>query len=46
MGVGALEHAGKVRWITARKIVWAWLLTIPVTALCSAIVYLLFSVVF
>jgi PiT family inorganic phosphate transporter len=39
MGVGALENAGKVRWITARKIAWAWFLTIPLTALCSAVVY-------
>lgn len=46
MGVGAVEHAGKVRWITARKIVWAWFLTIPITALCAAIIYLLFSVIF
>jgi len=39
MGVGAVEHAAKVRWITARKIVWAWILTIPLTALCAALTY-------
>jgi inorganic phosphate transporter, PiT family len=46
MGVGALENAGKVRWITARKIVWAWFLTIPITALCSALAYFVGTLVF
>jgi inorganic phosphate transporter, PiT family len=46
MGVGTLENAGKVRWITARKIVWAWLLTIPLTALCAALVYYLYVLFF
>lgn len=41
MGVGAVEHAAKVRWITARKILWAWILTIPTTAFFAASVYLL-----
>lgn len=35
MGVGAVESAAKVRWITARTIVWAWFLTIPATGLCA-----------
>jgi inorganic phosphate transporter, PiT family len=43
MGVGALENAGRVRWITARKIVWAWLLTIPLTAACASLAYFLYS---
>jgi PiT family inorganic phosphate transporter len=37
MGVGAVESAAKVRWITARTIVWAWLLTIPATGACAAL---------
>ncbi len=41
MGVGAVEQAGKVRWVTARRIVWAWIITIPATATCSAICYLI-----
>lgn len=41
MGVGAVENASKVRWNTARKILWAWILTIPLTAIYTAIVYLL-----
>jgi PiT family inorganic phosphate transporter len=44
MGVGAVEQAGKVRWVTARKIVWAWFLTIPLTALCAGACYSLMYV--
>jgi PiT family inorganic phosphate transporter len=40
MGVGAVEHAAKVRWITARKIVWAWILTIPTAAVFAGLSYL------
>jgi PiT family inorganic phosphate transporter len=40
MGVGTVERASAVRWVTARRIVWAWLLTIPFTAACSALSYL------
>ncbi len=45
MGVGAVEHAGSVRWITARRIVWAWIITIPLTAACSALSYLVITVI-
>jgi PiT family inorganic phosphate transporter len=44
MGVGAIEHVGKVRWITARKIAWAWFLTIPLTAICSAGSFILLKI--
>jgi PiT family inorganic phosphate transporter len=40
MGVGAVEQAGKVRWVTARRIVWAWIITLPATAACAALSYL------
>jgi Phosphate/sulphate permeases len=39
MGVGAVESAAKVRWVTARTIVWAWVLTIPATAACAAVCF-------
>ena len=39
MGVGAVEHAAKVRWITARKILWAWILTIPTAAIFAGLSY-------
>jgi inorganic phosphate transporter, PiT family len=45
MGVGTVEGAKNVRWVTARKILWAWLLTIPLTAGCSALVYGLVALV-
>jgi PiT family inorganic phosphate transporter len=32
MGVGATQGAGSVRWSVARRIMWAWILTIPVAA--------------
>ncbi len=40
MGVGAVEHAASVRWIVARKIVWAWILTIPASAMFAGLAYL------
>lgn len=43
MGVGGVQHAGSVRWVTARRIVWAWLITIPLTAACSALSYLIIT---
>ena len=43
MGVGTVKQAAKVRWITARKIIWAWFLTIPLTAVCAGISYRLIS---
>ncbi len=43
MGVGAAEGIKSVRWGTARNIVWAWILTIPVTALVGGASYLLVS---
>lgn len=40
MGVGALKRLSAVRWHTAGKIVWAWILTIPLSAGMSALSYL------
>jgi len=40
MGVGAVENAAKVKWITARRIVWAWILTIPAAAFIASLCYL------
>ncbi len=39
MGVGALRRLTAVRWGVAGQIVWAWVLTIPASALISALVY-------
>lgn len=40
MGVGATDKLSAVRWGIARKIVGAWILTIPAAALISALTYL------
>ena len=40
MGVGATHRLTAVRWGVARQIVWAWILTIPVSAAISAAAYL------
>jgi PiT family inorganic phosphate transporter len=41
VGVGSSERLGKVRWGVTRDIALAWLVTIPVSALCSAVIYVL-----
>ncbi len=41
MGVGAVNKFSAVRWGVAKNIVWAWVLTIPATALLSAICWYL-----
>lgn len=43
MGVGATRRTSAVRWVTARKIVWAWLVTMPASALSAALFYFLIS---
>ncbi|MFH1195090.1 MAG: inorganic phosphate transporter [bacterium] len=39
MGVGSLKRLSAVRWGLAGKIVWAWILTIPLSAGISALAY-------
>lgn len=39
MGVGSLKGLNAVRWGVAGRIVWAWILTIPCSALMAALVY-------
>ncbi len=41
MGVGASKRVSAVRWGVAQNILIAWVLTIPVSALVSALTYLL-----
>jgi PiT family inorganic phosphate transporter len=40
MGVGSTKRLSAVRWGVARNIIWAWILTIPVSALLSIGIYL------
>jgi PiT family inorganic phosphate transporter len=39
MGVGATKRASAVRWGLAGNIVWAWILTIPASAVVAALSY-------
>ncbi|MDQ1316622.1 MAG: inorganic phosphate transporter, PiT family [Candidatus Poribacteria bacterium] len=39
MGVGSLRRLSAVRWGVAGRIVWAWILTIPCSAIISALAY-------
>lgn len=43
MGVGASKRMSSVRWSLAKDIIWAWVITIPVSALMSGIIMLLLS---
>ena len=39
VGVGSIHRMSAVRWGVARQIVWAWVLTIPASALIAALTY-------
>jgi len=41
MGIGSLKRLSAVKWGVAGTIVWAWILTIPCSALISALAYML-----
>lgn len=46
IGVGATKRISAVKWGVTKKIFWAWILTIPVSALIGAVLYYLFQVIF
>lgn len=39
MGVGAVKRLSAVRWGVTINLLWAWILTIPVSAILAAIIY-------
>jgi PiT family inorganic phosphate transporter len=39
VGVGSTKRLSAVRWGVAGNIIWAWLLTIPISAIISAVIY-------
>jgi PiT family inorganic phosphate transporter len=41
MGVGATRRLSAVRWGVARRIAWAWLITIPASATVASLTYLI-----
>lgn len=38
-GVGAVNRVSAVRWGIARRIIWAWILTIPLSGILSGLIY-------
>lgn len=40
IGVGAVKRLSAVRWGVTRNLLWAWILTIPVSAVMAAVTYL------
>lgn len=45
IGVGATKRLSAVRWGVTINLLWAWILTIPVSALIAGLIYLLISIV-
>ncbi len=43
MGVGSLKRITAVKWGVGGRIIWAWIMTIPVSALISAASYWIFT---
>jgi PiT family inorganic phosphate transporter len=39
MGVGATKRLSAVRWGVTINLIWAWILTIPISALLAALIY-------
>ncbi|MBC7689466.1 MAG: inorganic phosphate transporter, partial [Aquabacterium sp.] len=44
IGVGATKRLSAVRWGVTVNLLWAWVLTIPVSALLASIIYLIISI--
>lgn len=45
MGAGATKGASAVRWGVTTKIFWAWILTIPISALIGGLLYHVFRMI-
>ncbi|MGZ3846022.1 MAG: anion permease, partial [Flavisolibacter sp.] len=46
VGVGAVKRVSAVRWGVTINLVWAWILTIPISALLSMTLYWIFHFFF
>jgi PiT family inorganic phosphate transporter len=46
IGVGATKRLSAVRWGVTVNLLWAWILTIPISAMLAAIVYLITNLFF
>jgi len=45
VGVGAVQRLSAVRWGVARNVIWAWVLTIPMSAVVGVIAYAVIAVI-
>jgi PiT family inorganic phosphate transporter len=45
IGVGATKRLSAVRWGVTINLLWAWILTIPISALLAALVYYIYTLV-
>lgn len=45
MGVGATKRLSAVRWGVAKSVLWAWILTIPMSALLAALSFYVFKII-
>jgi PiT family inorganic phosphate transporter len=45
IGVGATKRLSAVRWGVTLNLLWAWILTIPVSALLAALVYFIVNLI-
>ena len=46
IGVGSVKGFSAVRWGVAKNILWAWVLTIPLSALFAMLTYLIATGIF
>jgi PiT family inorganic phosphate transporter len=46
IGVGATKRLSAVRWGVTVNLLWAWILTIPVSALLAALVFYIFNLLY
>ncbi len=46
VGIGSLRRLSSVRWSVAKRIVWAWFVTIPAAGIISAVAYWLKVIIF
>ncbi len=46
IGVGATKRASAVKWGVTTKIFWAWIITIPVSAVIGALLFYIFQMIF
>jgi PiT family inorganic phosphate transporter len=44
IGVGLTKRVSAVRWGVTVSLIWAWILTIPISAILAGLVYFLLSI--